>query len=167
MDKIVHASKKTGGSDCWGTPQKIIQLFEQYLGKPFDLDAAASAENAICSNYITEEMNSLTTLWQGQNVWLNPPYSLNKQFLKRCVEMQDYCENIVVLIPARTDTEYWHNYVMHYASTIWFIKGRIKFVGAPAGAPFPSAIIKFNKVERTQQGLQFFSWKMSPTARGF
>jgi len=169
MDKIVHASIKSGGSDCWGTPKSIVQIAEKLLEQPFNLDAAASKENAICEKFITEEQNALITHWKGPNVWLNPPYSLNRAFLKRCVEMimSVSCENIMVLIPARTDTQYWHEYVMEHAYRIWLIKGRLKFVGAKSGAPFPSALIQFNKNNRTIKGLNFYSLILSPTERGF
>ncbi len=79
----------------------------------------------------------------GQRVFCNPPYSNIKEWVKKCYEEALKPNTIVVLlIPARTDTRYFHDYIIH-RSEIRFIKGRLRFGEAKTGAPFPSMIVIF------------------------
>lgn len=111
----------------------------------FDLDAAASKENAKLVNFFTEEDDALSQLWEG-NVFCNPPYSRQLgKWMKKAYEehLRDKNRVIVFLIPARTDTSYWHDYIFGKAE-IEFLRGRIKFEVdgiAKDAAPFPSAIV--------------------------
>lgn len=130
---------------CWATP---IELFNK-LNKEFnfDIDVCASENNAKCNKYFTEHDNGLQQRWSG-TCWMNPPYGkeINKWIEKAYIESQNG-NTIVCLIPARTDTKYWHEYCMK-SKEIRFIKGRIKFVGAKSCAPFPSAIVIFQKTTK-------------------
>ena len=102
-------------NQTWGTPRKfLIFLKENFLWIP-DLDAAASPSNAKADNYFTEDQDALKQTWFG-NVWLNPPFGkvMLPQFLDKCTE-QIKCGNadsIFVLIPARTDTKWFHEKVV-------------------------------------------------------
>jgi site-specific DNA-methyltransferase (adenine-specific) len=79
-------------------------------------------------------------------VFLNPPYGRNlKDWVRKGYEEgQKDNTMVVMLIPARTDTQYWHDYVMK-ADEIRFVRGRIKFGDGTNSAPFPSAVVVFRK----------------------
>lgn len=80
----------------------------------------------------------------GTICFVNPPYSGIKEWIKKSYEEHEKGKTIVLLIPSRTDTRYWHEYIMK-AQEIRFIKGRLKFNDGKGSAPFPSAIIVFRK----------------------
>lgn len=129
----------------WETPQ---QLFNELHNKyHFDLDAAASHDNAKLPNYYTADDDALSQEWQG-NVFCNPPYGrqLGKWLAKAWSEYQRDPERVIVfLIPARTDTSYWHDYIFGRAQ-VEFLRGRLHFEvdGQKVGrAPFPSAIVVY------------------------
>lgn len=126
-------------SDEWGTPQKLFnQLDREFI---FSLDAAASPTNGKCPESITE--NSLSLPWhEHKAVWLNPPYSQISEFIAKAYSESLKGAIVVCLIPSRTDTKYWHDYVMK-AAEIRFIKGRLKFNDGKGTAPFPSAVVVF------------------------
>ena len=126
----------------WATPQAFFDLVDAEFG--FTLDSAAEPHNAKCDRYLTEEMDGLGMPWPGV-VWCNPPYG---RAISRWIE-KGYREaqagaTVVMLIPARTDTAYWHDYVMK-AAEIRLIRGRLVFGSgeARANAPFPSALVVF------------------------
>jgi site-specific DNA-methyltransferase (adenine-specific) len=133
-------------SDEWETPQALFDLLDKEFH--FTLDAAATKDNSKCGpRYADKIGGSLTINWaqhsQGGAIWLNPPYSKIKDFIKKAYEESLKGSTVVCLIPSRTDTRYWHDYVMK-AAEIRFIKGRLKFGGATNGAPFPSCIVVFD-----------------------
>lgn len=139
ISKTLFSSKKMD----WETPQ----LFFEELNKKykFDLDACASDDNHKVDNYFTEHDNALTKMWEG-NVFVNPPYGRELySFVEKSYSehIRDKNRFIVLLIPARTDTKYWHEFIQNKA-TIKFLRGRLKFevsgVSSDA-APFPSALI--------------------------
>ncbi|PZL70215.1 adenine methyltransferase [Enterococcus plantarum] len=140
----------TSNKQDWETPQDLFnKLHSKYH---FDLDAAASDHNAKLSNYYTADDDALSQQWQG-NVFCNPPYGrqLGKWLAKAWQEYQrDPNRTIVFLIPARTDTSYWHDYIFGKAE-IEFLRGRIKFEDngqKKDAAPFPSAVVVY-KGKRT------------------
>lgn len=135
----VHFSSK---SNEWYTPQYLFdELNEKYQ---FTLDPCASHENAKCDKYFTIEDDGLTKDWSKDIVFMNPPYGRNiKHWIKKAYEESVKGATVVCLIPARTDTTYWHDYIFNNAYNIKFLKGRIKFGGAVNSAPFPSAIVVF------------------------
>ena len=129
-------------SNEWETPQELYDELDKEFS--FTLDPCATKESAKCDKYYTEEDNGLIQDWGGV-VFMNPPYGRQ---INKCIE-KAYKESlkgatVVCLIPARTDTRYWWDYIFPYAE-IRFIKGRIKFKkdGISAPAPFPSAIVIF------------------------
>lgn len=139
-------------NQTWGTPKKFMEYLEFFFDWKPDLDAAASWKNAKAENYIDEEMDSLKSAWFG-NVWLNPPFGrvMLPKFLEKCNKQikSDRVESIYVLIPARTDTKWFHDIVMKGASRIYLIKGRFNF-DSPyshdgANAPFPSMLVIYEK----------------------
>lgn len=144
MDKQAQATLFSSQKQDWGTPDHVFdQLNRTYR---FTLDAAASAENTKCERFIDEAQDAFKTPWTGR-VWLNPPYGRAlARWVERAFEQSqsEDVEHVVVLIPARTDTRYWHDFVMR-SHQVFLVKGRIRFEGAPASAPFPSAIVVFRK----------------------
>ena len=126
-------------SNEWSTPQ---DLFNQ-LNNEFDftLDPCATDDNTKCKKYYTKNEDGLRQNWGGENVFVNPPYGREiSRWVKKCYDEYLKGQTIVMLIPARTDTRYFHDYIYGKAE-IRFIKGRIKFSNAKQGAPFPSMIV--------------------------
>ena len=132
----VHFSSK---SDLWSTP---LDLFEKLNSiHNFTLDACAIPENAKCLDYFSPEQNGLKQQWTGV-VWCNPPYGKEiKKWIEKGFNSARNGVKVVMLIPARTDTAYWHDFVMR--GKIEFLRGRLKFGDAKNSAPFPSAIVIF------------------------
>jgi phage N-6-adenine-methyltransferase len=125
----------------WETPQDFFDKLNEEFH--FTLDGAASDYNHKCVKYFTEADNSLIQDWSGETVWLNPPYGriLLPKFVKKAYEEgQKPGTTVVMLIPSRTDTRYFHDYILNKAE-IRFLKGRLKFVGAKDAAPFPSMVV--------------------------
>ena len=131
----------------WETPQDVFDELDREFGG-FDLDPCATPENAKCVNYYTKESDGLTQHWFGK-VFVNPPYG---RYIVRWVRRASQAVAtgeaclVVMLLPSRTDTAWWQDYVMK-ADEIRFIRGRLKFGGATNSAPFPSAIIIWRGVE--------------------
>ena len=140
MQKSMFKSEK----QTWETPNDLFEKLNSIFN--FTLDACASHDNYKCINYYTEEDNSLTKGWVG-NVWCNPPYSKYQiDFVKHGHNASLKNDSTVVfLIPARPDTKLWQDFIFKNASTVCFVKGRIKFKGAKDSAPFPSALVVFSK----------------------
>ena len=136
--KIMFSSK----TSAWGTPQSFYRKLDMEFN--FTLDPCASESNAKCPKYYTEEQNGLIQDWEGETVFMNPPYGRDiKDWIKKAhEESQKPNTTVVCLIPSRTDTKYWHNYVMQ-AKEIRFVKGRLKFGDSKNAAPFPSAVVVF------------------------
>lgn len=141
INKTLFSSEKMN----WETPQ----IFFDNLNKKFkfDLDACADDKNHKLNNYFTEKDNALEQDWNG-NVFVNPPYGRSiSQFIQKSYEESVRDENrfIVLLIPARTDTKYWHEFIQGKA-TVKFLRGRLKFEidgFASDAAPFPSALVVY------------------------
>jgi phage N-6-adenine-methyltransferase len=157
MDAVHFTSAKTcTGSDTWTTPRWLFDFLDKEFG-PFGLDVAASNENALCTLYFTEETNGLTATWRG-NVWCNPPYSGLAAWLKKgydSVFTDKTAERVVMLIPARTDTKAFQAYASK--GVVFFLKGRLKFGDSKNSAPFPSAVIVFDR--ELPASCHFVDWR--------
>lgn len=128
----------------WSTPQPLFDVLHAEFG--FTLDAAASDENAKCERYFTKETDGFDQRWVGETVFLNPPYGNEiGKWVCKGFEEAGRGATVVMLIPARTDTSWWHRYVMR-SSEIRFIRGRVRFSGSPINAPFPSAVVVFRPI---------------------
>ncbi len=125
----------------WETPADLFARLNAEFH--FTLDAAANAANAKLPAYFTAEQNSFQQDWGSHVVWLNPPYDGTlSAWVQKARHAADRGATVVCLIPARTDTRWWHAEVEGRAE-VRFIKGRIRFVGAPFNAPFPSCLVIF------------------------
>ena len=132
----VHFSSKT---DMWATPQAFFDKYNDIY--KFDLDVCATRENAKCEKYFTEEDDGLAQEWTGV-CFMNPPYGREIiRWMKKAYESSLRGATVVCLVPARTDTKWWHEYAM--MGEIEFIRGRLKFGDAKNSAPFPSAVVIF------------------------
>lgn len=133
----------SSASGDWETPQELFDELDREFH--FTLDAAATPANAKCRDFFTTGQNALHHAWPGR-VFCNPPYGreLWKWVFQGYTEALCCLRNevVVMLLPSRTDTQWWHDYVMK-ADEIRFIKGRLKFSGHKNPAPFPSCIVVF------------------------
>lgn len=129
------------------TPQNFFDELNREFH--FVLDAAATAKNAKCRMYYTQEENGLEMPWDcGGAVFCNPPYGRETgKWVRKAWRESQKGTTIVLLIPARTDTSYFHNYIYGQAE-IRFVRGRLRFEDeegkAFQGAPFPSMVIIYN-----------------------
>lgn len=130
----------TSKNPCWGTPQALFDRLDAEFG--FTLDVCATADNAKCSAYIPPERDGLAVPWGGV-CWMNPPYGKDiGKWVHKAYESAEAGAVVVCLLPARTDTKWWHDFCMR-ATEIRFVQRRIRFEGARWTAPFPSAIVVF------------------------
>jgi phage N-6-adenine-methyltransferase len=142
-------------SDEWATPQDFFDALDGEFR--FGLDAAATEDNAKTTAFLTAKEDALSCDWAALmgkegpewGVWLNPPYSRCSEFMAKAREESLKGLTVVCLVPARTDTKWWHEWV-YYGDGMWwpgvevrFIKGRLKFGEGKNSAPFPSVVIIF------------------------
>lgn len=137
MERSVYASSKT---DEWATPQDLFDRLDAIWH--FDLDVCATASNAKCAKYYTREQDGLKQEWRGC-CWMNPPYGREiGRWMRKAYEASMQGATVVCLVPARTDTAWWHDYAMQ--GEIDFFRGRLKFGTQKNSAPFPSALVVFD-----------------------
>ena len=123
--------------DDWETPKELFEEWNKEFG--FTVDVCASEANCKIKNYYSKEQNGLKQEWKGI-AWCNPPYGREiGKWVKKASESK--CTT-VMLLPARTDTKWFHKYIYGKAE-IRFLKGRIKFAGATENAPFPNMLVVF------------------------
>ena len=136
--KNIHFSSKTNE---WSTPQEFFDQLNAEFN--FTLDPSSTKKNAKCGKFYTEEENGLIQSWDNEIVFCNPPYGRTlKDWVKKASESQGGV--VVMLIPARTDTQYFHKYIYQKKNVeIRFLKGRLKFGDSKNSAPFPSMVVIF------------------------
>jgi phage N-6-adenine-methyltransferase len=145
MNKALLSSKKMD----WCTPQDFFDKLNEEFH--FDLDACATDKSAKCGKWYTEKEDGLSQDWHmvGSRVFVNPPYGreIGKWVKKSAMESQ-LCEVVVMLIPSRTDTNWFHDYILEKAK-IRFIRGRLQFTDEDGAivdrAPFPSMVVIFRR----------------------
>ena len=137
----VHYSSKTNE---WSTPQDFFDELDKEFN--FTLDPCATDGNAKCDKYFTVDDDGLIQDWSNDIVFMNPPYGREiKHWIKKAYEESLNGATVVCLIPSRTDTTYWHDYIFGKAYDIRFVRGRLKFGGSKNSAPFPSAVIIYKR----------------------
>ena len=132
-------------SDEWETPQDFFNKLNEEFS--FTLDACATQENAKCNRYFTKADDALQQRWTG-NVWCNPPYTkgIASWAEKASESVRDGADVVVLLVPARTDTRWFHDWIYRKPNVeIRFVKGRLKFGESRNNAPFPSMSAVFRK----------------------
>lgn len=137
----VHFSSAT---DLHATPQDFFDKMNAEFG--FELDVCATAENAKCAKFYTKADDGLKQEWKGV-CWMNPPYGREiGAWMRKANESAMGGAVVVCLVPARTDTRWWHEYAINHE--IRFIRGRLKFGNAKNSAPFPSAVVVMRSLEK-------------------
>lgn len=134
---VVHFSGETAE---WETPQYLFDQLNQEF--KFEVDVCALPQNAKCPKYYTPSDDGLARRWEGI-CWMNPPYGREiwKWVAKAYYSSRAGICTVVCLLPARTDTRWWHEWCMK--GEVRFIKGRLKFSQSKNNAPFPSAVVIF------------------------
>lgn len=128
-------------SDEWPTDPRFFAKVEAEYG-PFTLDPCSTSENAKCPSYFTRDDDGLAQEWTGR-VYMNPPYgrTIGDWMRKAWETSQTTAELVVCLVPARTDTRWWHEWAVR--GEIEFLRGRLRFGDLRNSAPFPSALVVF------------------------
>ena len=129
----------TSNTDLWATPQDFFDKLDAEFH--FDLDVCALQENAKCDRFFTPDVDGLSQEWAG-TVWCNPPYG--RQIGKWVKKAHDSDCTVVMLLPARTDTAWFHDYIYGKAE-IRFVRGRLKFGGAKWNDPFPCMVVIYRR----------------------
>lgn len=156
MDKETQDVMFSSNRDDWETPQKFFKTLNFLYN--FTLDPCSSNTNYKCKKHFTEDDNGLKKSWKGERVFVNPPYSKKgnqDEWVKKCYEESlDPNTLVVALLPARTDTKRFHQYILNKADIIW-IEGRLVFElngkailgknNKPQPAPFPSMLCIWNQ----------------------
>lgn len=140
----VHFSSKT---EDWETPQWLFDELNQTYG--FDLDVCASSENKKVWRYYSKDDDGLRHEWHGR-IWMNPPYGRGiGKWVKKAYESSVDETFVVALLPARTDTKWFHEYIYNKPSVkVEFLRGRLKFGKAEFNAPFPSMVVVFGSKKK-------------------
>lgn len=134
----INAGMMTSNTPEWGTPQWLFDELDAEFH--FDLDPCCTHENAKCAKHFTKEEDGLNQEWGGYRVYCNPPYG--REIAKWVKKAHDSQCLTVMLLPARTDTSWFHDYIYHKAE-IRFLKGRLYFNDGAGRAPFPSMVVIF------------------------
>ena len=128
----------SSATDTWETPQDFFDAVAMEF--PFTIDVCALPENAKCPKYYSPTVDGLSQDWEGV-CWMNPPYGRQiGKWVKKAYESAKKGAVVVGLLPARTDTEWFHDYIYNKAE-IRFIRGRLKFGNSKNSAPFPSMLV--------------------------
>lgn len=142
---MVNKGLFSSNTDLWATPQYFFDELNKEFN--FDVDVCATKENAKCKKYFTKDDDGLLQDWtQFRSIWINPPYGREiGKWVEKAFNTFNECHNVIVmLLPARTDTKWFHNFI-YKKSEIRFIKGRLKFGDSKNSAPFPSMVVIFKE----------------------
>jgi phage N-6-adenine-methyltransferase len=139
----LNAGLFSSAKEDWETPDSLMAT----IPIKFDLDVCASATNAKAPRFFTKEDDGLKQVWQGK-CWMNPPYGRTiGAWVKKASESGKGGTVVVCLLPARTDTAWFQDFVYPVLKSkprdVKFLRGRLKFVGAKSSAPFPSMLVAF------------------------
>lgn len=136
-------------TDLWETPQDLFNKLNEEFH--FNLDVCALPENTKCAAYFTPEIDGLKQPWSG-SCWCNPPYGRQiGRWVQKAYQSAKNGATVVMLIPARTDTRWFHDYIYQKERVeIRFLRGRLKFGYSKNAAPFPSMVVIF----RSNNGVQ-------------
>jgi phage N-6-adenine-methyltransferase len=162
------------GKDDWGTPHRLFRALHDEFN--FCVDVCATAENALTYQWVgpgSMVEDALEGDWARvcneahsakryftHTMFMNPPYSNVEDFMRVMSEeaQKNPTTRYVALVASRTDTKWFHNYVLNQASEIRFIKGRVTFAGAPSTAPFPSLVVVYNTLVSGEKYQETLSW---------
>lgn len=152
--KLTHAVHFSSKSQTWNTPKSFWEPLNKVW--KFTLDAAALSTSALVPNFYSPENSGLDKDWSNEVTWCNPPYDNLREWVKKCYEEYEKGGTVLMLIPSRTDTLAFQNYIFPSASAVCFIRGRLKFDNPSlpswkedgshvhSSAPFPSCLVVFD-----------------------
>lgn len=124
----------------WPTPQWLYDALDREFG--FTLDPCCTSDNAKCKRFFTAADNGLKQDWGTEMVFMNPPYGVTiGAWMRKAFESARAGATVVCLVPARTDTRWWHDYAMK--GEVRFLRGRLYFGDGEGRAPFPNALVIF------------------------
>lgn len=138
----------SSASGEWETPQKVFDYYHARYN--FTLDPCATPENAMCPTFFTKEADGLRQSWSHHRVWCNPPYGRGiGAWVEKAHYHKEWGGLAVLLLPARTDTQWFHKYIWAVSRPydgirVELLQGRLKFGGAKNSAPFPSVVVIFS-----------------------
>lgn len=140
----MSAVNRVDTSSEWGTPAELFDPLNDEFR--FDLDVCASAVNAKCERFLTVDDNGLWQPWAPARCWMNPPYGMaTREWVHKAWLEAGRGALVVGLIPARTDTDWFHRYVVRAGAEVRFVRGRVRFElpdRDPNGrCPFPSLVV--------------------------
>lgn len=140
MNKGLYSSN----TEEYETPQDFFDKLNKEFN--FTLDVCYTKDNHKCERFLTKENDGLQENWDYDRCWMNPPYGREiSKWVKKASEARGGV--VVCLLPARTDTKYFHEYIYQKKNVeIRFIKGRLKFGGLSNSAPFPSMVVIFRNI---------------------
>jgi site-specific DNA-methyltransferase (adenine-specific) len=139
----------------WETPADLFAVLDREFA--FTLDVCALPSNSKCAAFFSPADDALRRPWTGR-CWMNPPYGREiAAWVRKAREAGRKHASVVCLLPARTDTAWWHQHVMR-APEIRLLRGRLTFVGARSSAPFPSAVVIFDQKRVTSGDPRVVSW---------
>jgi phage N-6-adenine-methyltransferase len=164
--ELMFSEEKNSDSKLWATPRSLITSIEDHFQVRFTLDAAATRASRVCRRYfgpdheVEQYRDAMELSWFPSGgvpnepaIWLNPPYGRGLgDWMCKAKEESWSGNSIYCLVPARTDTKWWHDNVMAGAREVHFIRGRVKFahpetlVPYKNAAPFPSALVVYRGV---------------------
>jgi phage N-6-adenine-methyltransferase len=131
----------SSNSNEWSTPSDFFYKLDKEFR--FSLDPCSTHGNAKCQKHFTKQEDGLIQDWSNDVVFMNPPYGREiGKWVKKAYEEYRKGATVVCLIPARTDTAYFHDYIFPNCE-IRFIRGRLKFGNLNSPAPFPSMLAIF------------------------
>ena len=144
VDNVHFSSDETK----WETPDNFFEHVQESLITDINFDVCATPDNAKCDEFFTPSDDALSQPWprlkDNYICWMNPPYGREIVYwVKKAAEESQEGSCIVALLPCRTDTRWWHDYVMGQVTKIYLVKGRLKFKGAQHSAPFPSCVVVY------------------------
>lgn len=141
---MINAGLLSSSTDQWATPRAFFDQWDARFR--FELDVCADAGNAKCRRYFSADDDGLAQEWAPFRCWMNPPYGREiGRWMQKALEESRRGALVVCLVPARTDTAWWHDYAMH--GRVVFVRGRLRFGEAKNSAPFPSAVVIFPRIE--------------------
>ena len=150
MNSQALTTQFSSQTDEWATPQPLFDDHNAEFG--FTLDVCANAENSKCLKFFTKADDGLAQDWSNDVCWMNPPYGRQiGHWIRKAYESAQQGATVVCLVPARTDTQWWHQYAIH--GEVRFLEGRLKFGDGKNSAPFPSAIVIFRPPSKSR-----FKW---------
>lgn len=135
--EVMFSSK----SSKYETPQLLFDKINEEFN--FTLDVCADVNTFKCDKYFDEEIDGLSQDWSNDICWMNPPYDSCYEWIEKAHKECQKGATVVALVPARTDTKWFHNIVLANNYEVRFLKGRLKFGRMKNSAPFPSILIIF------------------------